>query len=305
MINLRHFISILDINSEDIKNLIDLSFYLKMKRRFGRNEKTLKDKNLVLIFEKPSTRTRLAFDFAAQELGMNTSVIDKTSSQLGRGEPLIDTFQVIERYADAVGIRTFKQKPLEEVSKLISIPIINALTDEEHPCQTIADLLTIKEKKGKKNIKVAYLGDGNNVCNSLLVGCASLGIDIFVATPEGYEPNKIYVDEAKRRAEKNNSKVVITNDPIEAVKDADVIYTDVWVSMGDKEKDINKFKPYQVNKNLVKHAKKDFIFMHCLPVHRGEEVTEDILESYHSVVFDQAENRLHTHKAILLYVFEL
>jgi len=301
---LRHFISLLDISAKDIENLVDVSFYLKMKRRFGKNEKTLKDKNLVLIFEKPSTRTRLAFDFAAQELGMNTTVIDKKSSQLGRGEPLIDTFRVIERYADVIGIRTFKQKPLKELSKLISIPIINALTDEEHPCQTIADLLTIKEKKGRKNTKVAYLGDGNNVCNSLLVGCASLGIDIFVATPEGHEPNEIYVDEAKLRAKKNNSKVIITNDPIKAVKDADVIYTDVWVSMGDREKDIDKFKPYQVNKNLVKHAKKDFIFMHCLPAHREEEVTADILESYHSVVFDQAENRLHTHKAILLYVFE-
>ena len=301
---MRHFISILDISPEDIENLVDLSFYLKMKKRFGKNEKKLKDKNLVLIFEKPSTRTRLAFDFAAQELGMNTVVVDAISSQLGRGEPLKDTFRVIEKYADVVGIRTFKQKPLEDLSKNISIPIINALTDEEHPCQTIADLLTIKEKKGKKNIKVAYLGDGNNVCNSLLVGCASLGINIFVATPKGYEPKEIYVKEANFRAKENNSKVVITNDPIEAVKDADIIYTDVWVSMGESGKSIDDFKPYQVNKDLVKYAKNDFIFMHCLPAHRGEEVTEDILESYHSVVFDQAENRLHTHKAILLYVFE-
>ncbi len=300
---MKHFISILDISSKDIEKLVNMSFYLKMNKRFNKNEKLLKDKNLVLIFEKPSTRTRLAFDFAAKELGMNTAVVDKTSSQLGRGEPLIDTFKVIERYADAVGIRTFKQKPLEEISKEIKIPIINALTDEEHPCQTIADLLTILEKKGKKNVKVAYLGDGNNVCNSLLVGCASLGIDIFVATPKGYEPNENYIKEAENRAKKTGSKVLITNDPIEAVKDADVIYTDVWVSMGEEGKEKEIFKPYQVNKELVKHAKKDFIFMHCLPAHRGEEVTKDIMDSLHSVVFDQAENRLHSHKAILLYVF--
>lgn len=263
----------------------------------------LKGKTLAMIFQKASTRTRVSFETAMHQLGGYAIYLDWFDIQLGRGETIHDTGKVLSRYVDAIMIRTFEQKTVEELAKASDIPVINGLTDLEHPCQILADLFTIREKKRKfKGLKLAYFGDGNNVCNSLLLGCAIMGLNMVASCPDGYLPNKEIMERAIEISKKNNSSIRIISDPLEAAKDADIIYTDAWISMGqEKERDkrIHIFKRYQVNKRLLDVAKKDVIVMHCLPAHREEEITSDILDGEHSVVWDQAENRLHVQKAIL------
>ena len=297
---MKDFISMLDADRLFIENVISLSAFLKEKVKKGEIYRPLDGFTAALIFEKPSTRTRVSFEVGVYQLGGHGVYMDTRSSQLGRGEPIKDTARVLSRYVDLIVIRTFGQERVEELARYSDVPVINALTDEEHPCQVLADLFTIWEYKRRlEGLKVAYLGDGNNMCNSWLVGAAYMGMKFYAATPKGYEPLPRYVEAAKE----TGAEIVVTNDPIEAVKDADVIYTDVWASMGQEEEAEERkkvFMPYQVNSELVKHAKPDFLFMHCLPAHRGEEVTDEIIEGERSVVWDQAENRLHTQKALIL-----
>ncbi len=301
---MKDFISMLNADRLFIENILSLSAFLKEKNKKGELYRPLEGFKAALIFEKPSTRTRVSFEVGVYDLGGHGIYMDTRSSQLGRGEPIKDTARVLSRYTDLIVIRTFGQERVEELAKYSTVPVINALTDQEHPCQVLADLFTIWEYKGKlEGLKVAYLGDGNNMCNSWLIGAAYMGMNFYAATPEGYEPLPFYVEKAKEIAKETGAQIVVTHDPIEAVKDADVVYTDVWASMGQEDQQEERkrvFMPYQVNSELVKHAKPDFLFMHCLPAHRGEEVTEEILEGERSVVWDQAENRLHTQKALIL-----
>ncbi|RKQ60440.1 ornithine carbamoyltransferase [Thermovibrio guaymasensis] len=301
---MKDFISMLDADRLFIENIISLSAFLKEKNKRGELYRPLEGFKAALIFEKPSTRTRVSFEVGVFELGGHGVYMDNRSSQLGRGEPIKDTARVLSRYVDLIVIRTFGQERVNELARYSTVPVINALTDEEHPCQVLADLFTIWEYKGKlEGLKVAYLGDGNNMCNSWLIGAAYMGMKFYTATPKGYEPLPFYVERAKEIAKETGAEIVVTHDPVEAVKDADVVYTDVWASMGQEEEAEERrkvFMPYQVNSELVKHAKPDYLFMHCLPAHRGEEVSEEVLEGERSVVWDQAENRLHTQKALIL-----
>lgn len=295
----RHLISMLDVK-EDLMEILELAEDMKKNG----HDLLLKNKTLAMIFEKPSTRTRLSFEVAMTQLGGHAIFLSPKDMQLGRGETIADTARVLSRYVDAIMYRAFDHNMVLELARHSRVPVINGLDNKEHPCQTIADLLTIMEKKGGfKGLKVAYIGDGNNVANSLMLGCAIVGADFWIACPEGYEPDEDIIDNALKISKDSGSKIKIVRDPIEASENADVIYTDVWVSMGDEaEKEIREriFRKYQVNSELVKHAKKDFIFMHCLPAHRGYEVTDDVIDSENSAVWDEAENRLHAQKAILV-----
>ncbi|MCD6275914.1 MAG: ornithine carbamoyltransferase [Thermoplasmata archaeon] len=299
----KDLISIVDIKDE-LKEIIELGIELKMKQRMGEIFEPLKNKSMAMIFEKPSTRTRVSFEVAMTQLGGHALYLSPRDMQLGRGETIADTAKVLSRYVDIIIYRAYKHEMMLELAKNATVPVINALDDVEHPCQIVADLMTIREKKGEfQGLKLAYVGDGNNVANSLMLGSAIVGMDFYIACPKGYEPPDDIVGMARRIANETGSKVVITHDPVEAVKDADVVYTDVWVSMGDeaeKEARMKAFQSYQVNEELVKHAKPDYIFMHCLPAHRGYEVTDEVIDSRNSVVFDEAENRLHAQKAIIL-----
>ena len=301
----KDLISIVDIKDE-LLDIINLALEMKHRQQMGEREMqtVLKNRSLAMIFEKPSTRTRVSFEVAMTQLGGHALYLSPRDMQLGRGETISDTAKVLSRYVDAIVYRAYKHDMMMELAENATVPVINALDDVEHPCQIVADLMTIKEKKGDfSGLKLAYVGDGNNVANSLMLGAAIVGMDIYLATPEGYEPNSGLIGLAKKIAHESGSHVKITHDPVEAVKDADIIYTDVWVSMGDEaetEKRLKIFKPFQVNRELVKYAKQNFIFMHCLPAHRGLEVTDDVIDSRNSVVFDQAENRLHAQKAILV-----
>jgi len=256
-----------------------------------------------MIFAKSSTRTRVSFEVGTSQLGGSALFLSTADIQLGRGEPISDTAQVLSRMVDGIMIRTFKQSDLEALAKHGSIPIINGLTDEFHPCQVLADLLTIYEKKGTlKGLKLAFVGDGNNMAHSLMIGCSKLGIDVAIASPDGYKPSPIYTAWSVANAEAHGSKVTICTDPLEACKDADVLYTDVWASMGQEGEAAERkkaFEGYQINAETLAVAKKDCIFLHCLPAHRGEEVTADVIDGKHSVVFDEAENRLHAQKAVM------
>jgi len=299
----KDLISIVDIKDE-LEEIIDLGLEMKRRQRMVEVYEPLKDKSMAMIFEKPSTRTRVSFEVAMTQLGGHALYLSPRDMQLGRGETIADTARVLSRYVDAIVYRAYKHENVVELAENASVPVINALDDLEHPCQIVADLMTIKEKKGGfRGLKLAYVGDGNNVAHSLMLGAAIVGMDFYIACPEGYEPKKEIVGEARKIANETGAKIVITHDPVEAVKDADVVYTDVWVSMGDeaeKEIRLKVFKPYQVNEELVRHAKSNYIFMHCLPAHRGYEVTDDVIDSRNSVVFDEAENRLHAQKAILV-----
>jgi len=289
----KDLLSMLDVK-DSLFEILELSKKLKHSAI-----KPLSDKILGMIFEKPSTRTRVSFEVAAHNLGAHALYFSSKDLQIGRGETISDTAKVFSRYVDGVIYRANKHETMVEFAKNCTVPVINALDDLEHPCQVIADLLTIFEKKNTFELKLAYVGDGNNVCNSLLLGCSITGIEMVVACPKGYEPNKEILLVAEKIA--NITPKIIT-EPKDAVKDADVIYTDVWVSMGmESEEETRKkvFMKYQVNTELFKHAKNDCIFMHCLPAHRGLEVTDEIIDGVNSVVFDQAENRLHAQKAIL------
>lgn len=298
-------ISIFDLTHAELEGLVERGEELKRKRKEGlKASHELEGKTLALIFEKPSTRTRVSFEVAMHELGGNVISLNWNELQLGRGERVRETARVLSSYVDAVMIRAYRHDTVEEFAKYALIHVINGLTDLEHPCQTLADLMTIKEyKQNFAGVTVVWLGDGNNVCNSLIGGAAITGMNIRVACPEGYEPAKGVVE----RAKKMGGEVVITENAEEAAVDADVLYTDVWVSMGEEEeRDKRKrdLKNYQLNEDLVKVAKEDAIIMHCMPVHIGEEITEGVLNSENSVIFEQAENRLHAQKALLLKLLE-
>ncbi|MDF2954974.1 MAG: Ornithine carbamoyltransferase [Candidatus Alkanophagales archaeon MCA70_species_2] len=299
-----HFISMGDLTPEEIEALLEEATKLKAERAFQKLRDDLKGRILGLIFEKPSTRTRVSFEVAMLELGGHALYLNWNDLQLGRGERIKDTARVLSAYLSAVMIRAFKHETVVEFAAHASIPVINGLTNLEHPCQTLADLLTIKERKGRlSGLTLAWIGDGNNVCNSLLLGAASVGMNICVACPKGYEPPIIILKQAKALAEKSGTEIKIVKEPVEAAADADVLYTDVWVSMGDeaeREPRLKAFRRYQINERLLGVAKGDAIVMHCMPAHVGEEITEDVIESTHSAVYEQAENRLHAQKALLL-----
>jgi ornithine carbamoyltransferase len=302
----RDFLSLHDFTTEEIYQILDLAAELKEKQKKGETHHILKGKTLGMIFEKSSTRTRVSFEVGMYQLGGSALFLSNRDLQIGRGEPIRDTARVLSRYLDGIMIRTFEGAKVEELADFASIPVINALTDEEHPCQVLADLQTIREHKGElKGLKMVYIGDGNNMVNSLMHGCAKVGMDISVATPAGYEPMESMVAEAMEDAKAFGSKVEITQDILAAAKDADVVYTDVWASMGQEgeaEKRQKAFKDYQVNAAVMAVAKPDAIVLHCLPAHRGEEITDEVIESKQSVIFDEAENRLHAQKAVMALV---
>ena len=295
--------SLLHLTKEEIEQILNTSESLKFKLLRGEEYPLLKGKTLAMIFEKPSTRTRVSFEVGMWQLGGYALYLSANDLQLGRGETIADTAQTLSRYVNGIMARVFAHQTILDLIKYSSVPVINGLSDFSHPCQGLADLFTIHEKKGRlSGLKLAYVGDGNNVAHSLLYGCSKMGMNITLACPKGYEPDPEVVSKAKEEGKKTGCKVKVTNDPKEAVKQADIVYTDVWASMGkekEHEKRVKLFKPYQVNGKLVREAKRDYLFMHCLPAHRGEEVTDEVADSKNSVIFDQAENRLHTQKALL------
>ncbi len=294
----RDLTKLLDINRDECRYLLKRAGELKALRKSGKIHRPLEGKNLAMIFEKASTRTRISFEVGINDLGGQGIFLSPNETQIGRGEPIKDTARVLSRYVDAVMIRTFSQQTVEELAQWASIPVINGLSDLYHPCQTLADLQTIEEYRGGLDgITVAYIGDGNNVANSWLEAAILLGLKFSLATPEGYEPDRALFDEARKKTD-----FTYTHDPAEAVKDADVIYTDVWVSMGqEKEKEERKraFAGYSIDDAVLGRAKKDAIVMHCLPAYRGQEIEEDVFERFSEVIFTQAENRLHAQKALL------
>ncbi|WP_097025983.1 ornithine carbamoyltransferase [Clostridium peptidivorans] len=300
---MKHLLSLKDLTTEEILNILKMAKKLKYELQNDIEHKILKEKTLGMIFTKSSTRTRVSFEVGMVQLGGYPLFLSAQDIQLGRGETIEDTAKVLSRYVDGIMIRTYKQSDVEDLAKYGTIPIINGLTDLFHPCQILADLLTIYESKSKFNaLKLAYVGDGNNIAHSLLYGCSKVGMDIAIATPKGYECDAEIIKNAKEEAKLAGVNITITEDPMEAVKDADVVYTDTWVSMGqeeEKEKRIQIFKPYQVNGELFSMAKKDAIFLHCLPAYRGYEVTSEVIDGPQSLVFDEAENRLHVQKAVM------
>jgi ornithine carbamoyltransferase len=298
--------SLYDLTREEIEEILKTSESLKFQLLRGEERPLLKGKTLAMIFEKPSTRTRVSFEVGMWQLGGYALYLSATDLQLGRGETIADTAQTLSRYVNGIMARVFAHQTILDLVKYSRVPVINGLSDFTHPCQGLADLFTIYEKKGRlRGLKLAYVGDGNNVAHSLLYGCSKVGMNITLACPKGYEPHPKVVSEAKEEGKRSSCKVEVAKDPKEAVREADIIYTDVWASMG-KEKEYEKrvkiFKPYQVNAKLIKEAKKDYLFMHCLPAHRGEEVTDEVADSKNSVIFDQAENRLHTQKALMTLI---
>lgn len=304
--SLNHFISIHDITVDEFNHLMDLGLKLKSETKKGIRHHILDGKVLGMIFTKSSTRTRVSFETGMYQLGGYPIFLSSNDIQLGRGESIYDTANVMSRFVDGIMIRTFDHQDVIDLARFGQVPVINGLTDLLHPCQVMADLMTVYEKKGRlEGLKMAYIGDGNNMANSLLYGCAKAGMDIAVATPKGYEPDSEVCANAKEDAKLTGSNITITYDPIEAIKDADVVCTDTWVSMGqeaEKAERIKIFKDYQVNSELFSKSKDDSIFIHCLPAYRGYEVTEDIIDGPRSVIFDEAENRLHAQKAVLAAV---
>ena len=299
----RDCLSLQDYTAEEIRSVLDLAIKLKEKQKKGDAHPLLAGKTLGMIFQKASTRTRVSFEVGIWQLGGIALFLSSQELQMGRGEPICDTAAVLSRYVDGIMIRTFEQSEVEELAAYASVPVINGLTDILHPCQSLADLMTIEEKLGcLQGVKLAYLGDGNNVAHSLMIACSKMGMDITVATPEKYRPTPLFEALARENALKSGSCIQITSDPLEAVKDASIIYTDAWASMGqEEEKNIRKeiFKPYQVNSRIVKAAPSGALIMHCLPAYRGEEITDDVLDGDCSIVIDQAENRLHAQKGLM------
>ncbi|MGE7825159.1 ornithine carbamoyltransferase [Paenibacillus sp. NPDC093718] len=300
----RDMIELDEYSTEEIQFLLDSAIEIKRKQKNGEVYQPLKGKTIGLIFEKSSTRTRVSFEAGMFQLGGHALFLSKNDIQLGRGEPISDTAQVMSRYLDGLMIRTFGHDNVVNLAKYASIPVINGLSDMAHPCQVLADLQTVLEHKGKlKGLKMAFIGDGNNMAHSLLIGGAKMGMHVAVASPKGYEADASIVKLSEEIAAQTGGKITITQDPIEAAKDADVIYTDVWASMGFEEEQAQReaaFADYQVNEELVKAAKPDYLFLHCLPAHRGEEVSEGVIDGANSVIFDQAENRLHAQKALMV-----
>ncbi len=300
---MKDFISLHDITKDQLDMLLKLAIKLKSEQKNGIPHPILKGKTLGMIFTKSSTRTRISFEVGMTQLGGYPLFLSSNDIQLGRGETIYDTAKVMERYLDGIMIRTFSHQDVLDLAEYANIPIINALTDLLHPCQVLADLLTTYEHKGKlEGLKIAYIGDGNNMAHSIMYGAAKAGMNCAIATPDKYKCDDTVVENAKSDFKASGKTLTLTNDPIEAIKDADVVYTDTWVSMGmeaEKAQRIKDFEGYCVNNNLMKHADKDAIFMHCLPAYRGYEVADEVIDGPQSVIFDEAENRLHAQKAIL------
>ncbi len=300
---MKDLISLHDLTSEEVKDLLELAIKLKKEQKSGKEHHILKGKTLGMIFTKSSTRTRVSFEVGMTQLGGYPLFLSSNDIQLGRGETIYDTAKVLERFLDGIMIRTYAHQDVLDLAKYADIPVINALTDLLHPCQVLADLMTAYEHKGKlEGLKLAYIGDGNNMAHSLMYGCAKAGLDCAIAVPDDYACDSGVVANAKEDFKKSGRELIITNDPKEAIKGADVVYTDTWVSMGmeaEKEERQRVFMPYQVNGELFKLAAPDAVFMHCLPAYRGFEVTEEVIDGPQSVIFDEAENRLHAQKAVM------
>lgn len=300
----KDFLTLSHLHPNDLALLLDLSLELKRKSKRGDFPPYLKGKILAMLFHKPSTRTRISFEVGMKQLGGDALFLESHTMQWGRGETAADTARVLSRYADGILIRTHEHALVEELAEAADIPVINGLTDDHHPCQILADLLTLLERKGSLGgLRLAYVGDGNNVLHSLMQGAALAGMHLSVATPDGFRPSPVIWQQCEKWAQQTGGHLQLFQDPAEAVRHADAVYTDVWVSMGqeeEKEKRIQAFAGYQVNRDLMELASPDAIFMHCLPAYRGWEVSEEVLEGPQSVVFDQAENRLHAQKALLV-----
>lgn len=305
---MKHLLTLHDWTTEEILNTLKLANQLKDEQKKGIAHPHLKGKTLGMIFSKSSTRTRVSFEVGMYQLGGSALFLSANDIQLGRGESIYDTANVLSRFLDGIMIRTFAQSDVEDLAKYGSIPIINGLTDLVHPCQILADFQTVLEHKGKlAGLKMAFIGDGNNIAHSLLYGCAKVGMNLSIATPEGYECNADVVKNALADAEKTGAKITLTHSPEEAIADADAVYADTWVSMGqesEKEEKVKIFMPYQINGELFAKAKSDAIFLHCLPAYRGYEVTEEVIDGPNSVIFDEAENRLHAQKAVMVQLMK-
>lgn len=296
---MKHLLKMLDLTTEEITDILNLADQLKYELKHGIEHKLLAGKTLGMIFQKASTRTRVSFEVGMYQLGGLPIFLSASDMQIGRGEPVEDTSRVLSRYLDGIMIRTYKQSEVEDLAKYGNIPIINGLTDFCHPCQILADLMTIREVKGcLDGLKMCYIGDGNNMMNSLIVGCLKMGMSVSVACPEGYDPDQRVLDFAK-----DYENFHLYRSPKEAAKDADVVITDVWASMGQEgEAELRRkaFDGYQINKELMSLAKEDAMVLHCLPAHRGEEITADVFEQHAGEIFEEAENRLHAQKAVLV-----
>lgn len=300
---MKHLLKMLDLSTEEITQILDLADQLKYEKKHGIAHPYLVGKSIGLIFQKASTRTRVSFETGMNQLGGQALFLSARDLQIGRGEPVQDTARVLSRYLDGIMIRTFDQKEVEDLAEYGSIPVINGLTDFSHPCQVLADLMTIREHYGSlKGLKMAYLGDGDNMANSLIVGGLKTGMSVSVATPEQYSPDPLVLDFASQY-----DTFTLTTDPFEAVKDADVVITDTWASMGvESEKEIRQiaFAPYQVNDELMSYAKPEAVVMHCLPAYRGQEITEKVFEEHADEIFEEAENRLHAQKAVMVLLMK-
>lgn len=299
----KDLLSIHDLSVEEVGQVLETTRLLKIQHLAGQRSSPLSGKSVALIFMKPSTRTRVSFEVAVAELGGHPVVLSREDLQLKRGETIADTARVLSRYVHGIVIRAYAHEDVAELARYASVPVINALTDLLHPCQALADVFTIMEKKGRvSGLKLAYVGDGNNVAHSLMFAGAKTGLHVAVASPAGYEPNPEILRKAQEDSRPTGARIVVVRDPAEAVRDADVVYTDVWTSMGqedERERRVKALAAYQVSPSLMAQAKPDVIFMHCLPAHRGEEVLDEVIDGPNSVVWDQAENRLHVQKAIL------
>jgi ornithine carbamoyltransferase len=306
---MKHFLTLADLAPQEFRDILDLSVRLKTEWQAGEGEPLLKNKVLGMIFQKPSLRTRVSFDVAMLHLGGNALYLSPNEIQLGKRESVADVARVISRYVDIVMARVFGHYDLVELAKYASIPVINALSDYSHPCQGAADFLTILEKKdGFEGKKLAYLGDGNNVSTSLLFGATKLGMDFAIGSPKGYELHPAVWDMGRQFAAESGAQILATTNPLKAVEGADVVYTDAWASMGQEEEAAKRrriFPPYRIDEEILEYAKSDAIVMHCLPAHRGEEITNAVADGPQSALFDQAENRLHSEKAILAWVLDL
>ena len=300
---MKHLLKLADLTREEILSILNLADQLKYERKHGIFKDYLKGKKLGMIFQKSSTRTRVSFEVGMYELGGNALFLSNRDLQIGRGEPVQDTARVLSRYLDAIMIRTFAQSEVEDLARYGSIPVINGLTDYCHPCQVLADLMTIRERKGAfKGLKMCFIGDGNNMANSLMVGAVKTGMSFSIACPEGYEPDAQLMAWAKE-----NGTFTLTRSVQEAAEDADVLYTDVWASMGQEEEKAKRekaFAGYQVNEETMRAAKPDAMVLHCLPAHRGEEITDEVFEAHADEIFEEAENRLHAQKAVLCKVMK-
>ena len=301
---MRHLLSLAELSSGDIQGIFKLS--AQIKSRPAQYASVLRGKTVAMIFQKPSTRTRVSFETGVFQMGGNSLYLAPNDLQLGRGETVGDTARVLSRFVDGMVARVYAQEDVEEMARSGSVPVINGLSDRFHPCQAIADYFTLVEKKKNlKGLKLAYVGDGNNVANSLIEGAAKLGTHFSIACPDGYEPDEEVIRQARKVARKTRARIDVLRKPAQAVRGADAVYTDVWTSMGQEAEEQKRrliFKEYQVSVSLFRQAKPDAVFMHCLPAHRGDEVAAEVMDSSGSIVFDQAENRLHTQKAILFWL---